>query len=67
MEKIAEIKEVKEIKKLQTWKSSSHVIIPRWWLRALELRSGKKPNYVLLRIREDCIIIEPIFDEFNKT
>ncbi len=59
----AGIKEVKEVKKVSSWKSSSYIILPKWWLRMLELKKGKKPNYVLLHVREDSILIEPIFDE----
>ena len=55
--------EVVVAKRLVDWRTSRLVTIPMLWIRSVEASSGKRLEYVLLRIKGAQIVIEPLFDE----
>ena len=50
-------------RRLGDWKTVKYVTIPLWWVRSVEIVSGKKLNYVLMHVSTPRIVIEPLFNE----
>ncbi len=51
------------VRKIQEWKSSYIVSIPKAWLRSLQHITGKKIQYLVMKVDPQKIIVEPLLDE----